>query len=165
MSSSLDSTIRETIILRFVQDDINKVISEVIDVSLRQMQKMKLNWTHFDDVISSRMFIDHRSRRLTKFHENELLKYIEQRSHAYLDEMIWFLWDEFEISLDEFTVSRALKRLQWNRKKMIRRSAQRNQALRNDWMHRLRTSVFRWKCCMRKNRWFLLNQCSRSMLC
>jgi transposase len=88
MLSSLGSTIRETIILRFVRGDINKVISEVIGVSLRQVQKMKLNWTHFGDVISSRMFIGHRFRRLTKFHEDELLKYIEQRLHAYLDEMV-----------------------------------------------------------------------------
>jgi transposase len=137
MTPSLSQTLRETITLRFVRGDANKAISEVTGVSLRQVQQMKRNWTHFGDVVPPRMSIGHRPRRLTKFHEDELLKYIEQRPHAYLDEMVWFLWDEFEIALNESTVSRALKRLQWNRKKMVRRSAQRNQALRNDWMHRL----------------------------
>jgi hypothetical protein len=43
MTSSLSHIMREIITLRFVRDDVNKAISEVIDVSLRQMQKMRCN--------------------------------------------------------------------------------------------------------------------------
>jgi transposase len=137
MTPPLSHTMRETITLRFVRGDANKVISEVTGVSLRQVQQMKRNWTHFGEVIAPQLTIGHRPRKLNGFHELELLKYLEQRPHAYIDEMCWFLWDEFEISVSEVTVGRALKRLGWNRKKVIKRSGQRNQALRDGWMHRL----------------------------
>ncbi len=39
--------------------------------------------------------------------------------------------------MNDSIVNRALKRLSWNRKKMMRQTAQRNQQLRNDWMQRL----------------------------
>lgn len=128
---------KEIITLRFVRGDSNATIVRVTDVSIRQVQRMRVNWTHFGEVSSSQLNIGHRPRKLSPFHEVELLKYLEQRSHAYLDEMCWFLWDEFEISATDSTVSRALKRLGWNRKKMVRRSAQRNQQLRDGWMQRL----------------------------
>jgi transposase len=51
--------------------------------------------------------------------------------------MCWFVWDEFEISVNDSIVNKALKRLNWNKKKMMRQTAQRNQQLRNDWMQRL----------------------------
>jgi hypothetical protein len=43
MPSSLSVTLRETITLRFVRDDFNKVIIAIIDVSLRQIQQMRFN--------------------------------------------------------------------------------------------------------------------------
>lgn len=67
----------------------------------------------------------------------ELLIYLDERPTAYLDEMRWFLFDSFNILVDESTISRALKRLCWNRKKCRRVAAQRNQDLCNYWMQRL----------------------------
>jgi transposase len=81
--------------------------------------------------------IEHKSRKLNQFHEIELLKYVKQRSHAYLNEMCWFVWNEFEIFVNDSIVNRALKRLSLNKKKMMKQTAQRNQQLRNDWMQRL----------------------------
>jgi hypothetical protein len=83
------------------------------------------------------LIIKYRSRKLNQFHEIELLRYLKQRSHAYLNEMCWFVWDEFKISVNDSIVNKALKRLSWNRKKRMRQTAQRNQQLRNDWMQRL----------------------------
>jgi transposase len=137
MSSSLSETLRKTITLRFVRRDINQIIVTIADVSLRQMQRMRFNWTHFDEMIALVLIIEHKSRKLNQFHEIELLRYLKQRLHAYLNEMCWFVWDVFEISVNDSIVSKALKRLNWNRKKMMRKTAQRNQQLRNDWMQRL----------------------------
>ncbi len=137
MPPPLSDTLRETITLRFVRGDFNQTIVATAEVSLRQVQRMRFNWTHFDEVTAPVLIIGHKSRKLSQFHEIELLKYLEQRPHAYLNEMCWFVWDEFGISVDDSTVSRALKRLGWNRKKMMRQAAQRNQQLRNDWMQRL----------------------------
>jgi transposase len=137
MSSSLNVTLRETITLRFVRSDFNKVIIAIIDVSLRQIQQMRFNWTHFEEIILHVLIIEHRFRKLNQLHEIELLNYLKHRSHAYLNEMCWFIWDEFEIAVNDSIVSKALKRLSWNRKKMMRQIPQRNQQLRNDWMQRL----------------------------
>jgi transposase len=137
MSSPLSDILRETITLRFVRDDSNKLIVAISEISLRQMQKMRSNWNHFEKIIMFVLIIKHRSRKLSQYHELELLKYLKQRSHAYLNEMCWFIWDEFEIFVNVSIISKALKRLKWNRKKMMRQAAQRNQQLRNDWMQRL----------------------------
>ena len=48
--------------------------------------------------------------------------------------MVRFIWDEFEIVVDDSTVSRALKCLGWNRTKITKQAAQRCKALRDDWM-------------------------------
>ena len=128
---------RETITLRFVRNDDNKRIAAVTGVSLRQVQLMRSNWTNFGDVVAPQITLGHRPRKLSQYHELQLLEFLEQRPHAYLDEMCWFVWDEFQISVDESTVSRALRRLGWNRKKVRRQAAQRNQTLRDGWMQRL----------------------------
>lgn len=70
-------------------------------------------------------------------HNQASLEYLKERPTAYQDEMAWFLWDEFELTIDESTISRAFKRLGWNRKKAVYIAKQRNQILRNDWMTRL----------------------------
>jgi hypothetical protein len=43
MSSPLSETLRKTITLRFVREDINQIIVIIADVSLRQMQRMRFN--------------------------------------------------------------------------------------------------------------------------
>jgi hypothetical protein len=137
MSSSLNVTIKEIIILRFVRNDFNKVIIIIIVVSLRQIQQMRFNWTHFEEIILFVLIIEHKSRKLNQFHKIELLNYLKHRSHTYLNKMCWFIWNEFEIVVNDSIINKALKRLSWNHKKMMKQIAQRNQQLHNDWMQRL----------------------------
>jgi hypothetical protein len=137
MPLSLNDTLRKIITLRFVRNDFNKIIVVIAEVNLRQMQRMRFNWTHFDEMTSFVLIIKHKSRKLNQFHEIELLNYLKHRSHAYLNEMIWFIWNEFEIFVNDSIFNKTLKRLSWNKKKMMRQIAQRNQSLRNDWMQRL----------------------------
>ena len=46
------------------------------------------------------------------------------------------MWNKFEIAENDSTVNRALKRLNWNKKKIIKQTIQRCQTFRNDWMIR-----------------------------
>ena len=62
-------------------------------------------------MVAPRLTIGHRPRKLSHLHEMQLVAFLEERPYAYLDEMCWFIWDVFEISVDESTVSRTLKRL------------------------------------------------------
>ena len=138
MTSLFSETLREIIILKFIRDDSNRMISIVTNVGMRQLQRMKFNWIHFEKMTLFVIFIKNRSRKFNQYHELKFLNYLKNRSHVYLNEMTWFLFDEFEIVMNEITISRALKRLNWNRKKVIKQAAQRNEMLWNDWMTRLR---------------------------
>ena len=70
---------------------------------------------------------------LDDWYVNELHVYLQQRPTAYLDELVFFLWDEFELDVSESTVYRALKRSRWSRKVQRKMAAQRNIALRTHW--------------------------------
>ena len=78
-----------------------------------------------------------RPRVLSRLHEEELLAYSDERPMAYLNERAYYLFDEFDIAVDEATVWRTLNRLGWSRKTLHRTAAQRNQDLRNHWMVKL----------------------------
>ena len=117
--------------------DSNKFIEEATRLSGRQIRRIRSNWEHYGEVVRPRISIGHRPRALSQYHYKQLLVYLEQRPTAYLDEMCWFLFDEFDISVSESTVCRALQRLSWTRKKAKRIAAQQCQTLRDDWMFRL----------------------------
>ena len=48
----------------------------------------------------------------------DLLEWLEQRPLAYLDEMAYFLFDEYDVIVSEPTISKFLKRVGWSRKKV-----------------------------------------------
>ena len=56
---------------------------------------------------------------------------------ADLLDMAEFLWDRFEISPSLSTISRALSRCRWSRKKIAVVAAERNEELRLDWKRRI----------------------------
>ena len=51
--------------------------------------------------------------------------------------MQWFLWDEFDIWMSEYTISRWLKKEDIRKKRIRFLAAERNQFLRDDWIRRL----------------------------
>ena len=55
-------------------------------------------------------------RIISNQYEEILLLYLEERPQAHLDEIAWFMFDEFDVATDESTVWRALKRLGWSTK-------------------------------------------------
>ena len=63
---------------------------------------------------------------LNNLHTEELLEYLIQRPCAYLDEMAYFLLDEFDTPVSLQTVYRALRRARWSRKIQRKIAAQRN---------------------------------------
>ena len=58
---------------------------------------------------------------------------LQERPFAYLDEISWFVYDEFDIQVSEDTIARMLNRHQWPRKQIKRVAAQRNEHLRLLW--------------------------------
>ena len=71
---------------------------------------------------------------LNNLYTQELLGFLAERPSAYLDEMAYFLVDEYGLTVSPITVYRALKRSKWSRKVQRKIAAQRNAQLRSHWM-------------------------------
>ena len=117
--------------LRYSDD---AILAGGYNVSLRTVQRMRHSFRRYGLVYVPPTDLGGRPPTLNDQHTAELLIYLEQRPSAYLDEMAYFLFDEYELLVDEATVYRALKRLGWSRKVNRKVAAQRNIHLRSRWL-------------------------------
>ena len=120
----------------------NEAISEKYEVSVATVKRYRKSLEEFGEVYIPKDKPGGRPHVLSQDHEKILLDYLDCRPHAYLDEMTWFLFDEFDLAVDEATVWRALRRLMWSRKESRFQAAQRNEELRTWW---LMTRLPQWK--------------------
>lgn len=56
------------------------------------------------------------ARRLTREEIMALLQHLVEKPELYLDEMCWFIWDEFGKLVSRQTLSRYLREAGWSRK-------------------------------------------------
>ena len=120
--------------------EVGRTDSEIVErhqVSKSLVYRYRKHWEEWGEVSSLPISQGGRNRRLDLAVSMALLDYLEERPTAYLDEMRFFLFDAFDILVDESTISRELRRLDFSRKKCRRVAAQRCQDLRDHWMQRL----------------------------
>ncbi len=125
---------RSRIRIHFDRSDFTAFISKVIEVSLPQIRKMRRAYIVIDTITAS---VGERSSKLSDYHAEQLIEYLHQRLTVYQDEMIWFLFDEFSIVIDQSTVFRLLVTRKWSKKLVKRTTAQRSEILREKWKLRL----------------------------
>ena len=106
-------------------------------VSTRTLQRMRQNWKLYGTVYIPCEDFGGRPRALSELHEQELLGYLDKRPMAYLDEMMYFLLDEFGLRVVEVTIWNALHRLGWSRKIGRKVARERNHELRDGWYVKL----------------------------
>ncbi|KAK6858582.1 hypothetical protein PG995_005146 [Apiospora arundinis] len=82
-----------------------------------------------------------RPRSITPFMLNALCDRLIEKPCMYQDEMVVFLWDEFEILVPTHSISRALASIRWSNKTARRVAKERNADLRDLYLHKL--SAFR----------------------
>jgi transposase len=82
-----------------------------------------------------------RPRSITPPMLEALREHLLEKPEQYLDEMVIFLWDEFEALVTTSTVSRALKSIGWSKKTCRRVAKARNADLRDYYLYNL--SFFR----------------------
>ena len=76
---------------------------------------MRKKHLHFSDVTSALDTID-RSKILSEYHAQKLLDFLSQWFIVYQNDMIWFLYDEFDIVISQSMISRVLKQAKYSRK-------------------------------------------------
>lgn len=60
-----------------------------------------------------------------------------EKPHMYQDEMILFLWDEFDILVTTYSISRALREAGWSKKTARRVAQERSAELRDLYLYNL----------------------------
>ena len=73
-------------------------------------------------------------RKVFKAAENGLIAYLEEQPWVMQKEMIWYIWEEWDINVHQFTISRILKRRRWSNKKGQRVEVRQNDELRLNWI-------------------------------
>lgn len=116
---------------------IDTIAAGPYNVSLTTLYKMRQTWHLYGTVYIPSESLGGRPMIISELLGQELLNYLEERPMAYLDEMAYFLLDEYGVAVDEVTVWRCLTRLGWSRKIRRKVARERNQTLRNAWIVKL----------------------------
>ncbi len=93
---------------------------------------MRKKHLHFSDVTSAFDTID-RSRLLNEYHVQKLLDFLNQHFIIYQNDMIWFLYNEFNIVISQSMINKLLKEAKYSRKIIQKVVAERNEKLCNEW--------------------------------
>jgi transposase len=116
MPIKLTQHLRDLIVTEFALGHTNAAIASKHGISTSQVWKMRRNYTYYGDTQAPCISRRGRPPLLTKSQEDALLQYLNNRPDAYLDEMCWFIFDEFNIIIAESTLSQVLARRRWTRK-------------------------------------------------
>lgn len=119
MPPPLSAALRRIIRLKLESGEKDRAIIGETSISVRQMRKMRRNWERYGEVVRPTKK-GGRPRILSCVHEEQLLLLQDQRPTASLDDMQRLLRDQFDLDVNECTISRTLKRLTGHRKESIR---------------------------------------------
>lgn len=119
--------------LLFETDHSVTFISQRLQVHRTTIYRMRLSWELFGQPYPPATCRRGRPAILTGQQLEYLFKYLDLRPTAYLDEMMWYLYDQFGIILNEKTLWGTLSRECWSRKVCKKVSQQRNEQLRAQW--------------------------------
>ncbi len=87
---------------------------------------------HFSNVISAFNTIN-KSRLLSEYHAQKLLDFLSQQLITYQNDMIWFLYNKFDIVISQSMISRLLKEARYSRKIIQRVAAEHDEKLCSEW--------------------------------
>ena len=117
MSSSFIQEIRDEIEIMIRYDEFSSRISMITNVIVKQINKMKRNLIKYDVVIVSYAIMK-RFRKLIETMKLHLFDYIDLHFIKYLNEMCWFIFDMYDVVVNETIICRILKRFEWFHKKI-----------------------------------------------
>ena len=87
---------------------------------------------HFNNVTSAFNTID-RLKLLSEYHVQKLLNFLSQWFIIYQNNMIWFLYNKFDIIINQSMISRLLKEVKYSRKIIQKVIAEHDEKLCSKW--------------------------------
>ena len=133
MATPIEASVRSHIKYELHRGWSNEQIVGRHRISHRTVECMRALWKATGEVYIERSR-GRRHLKLSKLHCNMLLQCLEDRPQAYLDEIAWFLYDDYDLEVDKSTIWRSLQRIGWSQKRPKHRAAQASNELRNHWM-------------------------------
>ena len=101
MPPPLSDTVRVKVQYWFDCGHDDDYVYDRTDISRRQIRRMRRYWNRYEEVMKSNVRDGGRFVIFQNEHLNALLNFVVDKSSAYLNEMAWYLFDEFFIVCDE----------------------------------------------------------------
>jgi hypothetical protein len=133
MIASLSLFINSKIVRYLLLHWRSNVIAAEVYCYLVTVYKVQINLFVYEQSVRLKFHFKDSSRRICKSVENALIQYLEEQSWTQQSEMIWFLWEKWNIYVHRFIVFRLLKRREWSNKS-AQRIDSRDEILRQHWI-------------------------------
>ncbi len=130
MTGSLTLTLRSKILRLLLLHWILFVIVEEVHCHRNIVYTMQENLFMYDSFFRSQFRSKSVFWKIFSAAEDFLITYLKQQSWVMQKEMMWFLWEEWDLNVHQFTISRILKKRHWSNKKKQRVSIRQNDELR-----------------------------------
>ncbi len=134
MIDSLSAAIRFRIVRLLLLHWQPFVIVEEVHCCSRTMYSIRENIFMYSSSFKSQFRLKEAFRKMFKTAENDLIVYLEDQSWIMQKEMIWYIWEKWDINVHRFMISRILKRRRWSNKKEQRVEVRQNEKLRLNWI-------------------------------
>ena len=128
---------RRTIEVNISLEKPAKEIAQDVHVSCRSVQRFSQNLRVHGSIAPPKVVPQGRPRTITlemqevritspcratlsssRANQKSLLDYLSARPSLYIDEQVYYLWDTFDVQVDEQCIKRMLKRVKWSKKKV-----------------------------------------------
>ena len=134
MIDSLSAAIRFRIVRLLLLHWQSLVIIKKVHCCSRTMYSIRENIFMYSSLFKSQFRLKEISCKMFKTAENNLIVYLEEQSWIMQKEMIWYIWQKWNINVHQFMISRILKRRRWSNKKEQRVEVRQNDELRLNWV-------------------------------
>ncbi len=134
MTDQLASTLRSKILRLLLLHWRPDVIAEEVHCHFTTVYRIQKNLFMYDSSFRSQFRFKDASWKVCSIAEDFLITYLKQQSWTMQKEMMWFLWEEWNIHVHRFTIFRILKKRHWSNKKRQRVSIRQNDKLQLNWV-------------------------------
>ncbi len=117
MSKSLSASFCFKILRLLLLHWTSSTIIEEIHYCSVTVYNVQENLFMYNSSFRSQFWLKDASQKIFKITENDLIIYLEDQSWVMQKEMIWYIWEKWNINVHQFMISRILKRRDWSIKK------------------------------------------------
>lgn len=134
----------------WAQGDTNRTAARKTGICRRAVDDRKLNLTLFGEAYTR--WVPPGPRPLLTYEQEEfVMAFIKDKPTALRSEIVWLIYDEFELACSESFVSKLIKKHKFSRKKAACKALEASDELRDNWKELQGAMPLRRICCVDEN--------------